>query len=375
MQVIEGAQYRLRVKLTNEAGEPLPPENFRVYGGAFCPGKPGMPFDAQIKEDEWVLTVPGLTTGCVPWAWQVFAAEYATGVEWLIAGGEITVYERHATGGEVMSPEVLDITAALDKNTMQVIVQLGDSTVVCREAMEYARASAREARASAMQAAESASDAANSAELAGKRAAEAAGSATDAATGSKAAADSATDAANRASAAAASAELAGKRATEAAGSATDAATSSKAAADSASDAATSSKAAADSASDAIQAAERAEAGATDAAASASDARAAYELRYCTGMPEVMASSCAYDLGVVAGEVDLSGLHFEEREDIVQTAELWMDCGAGVSVSWPEGCIWVGDEPEMAEGTAYRFVVRQEKLGRFLISVAYEYVAE
>ena len=60
---------------------------------------------------------------------------------------------------------------------------------------------------------------------------------------------------------------------------------------------------------------------------------------------------------------------------MQTAELWMECGSGVSVIWPDGCIWVGDEPELAEGIAYRFVVRQEKLGRFLISVAYEYVTE
>ena len=98
IQVMEGAQYRLRVKLTNEAGEQLPPENFRVYGGAFCPGYAPAHFHAERTAEEWVLTMPGLKPGRVPWNWQVIAAEYATGVEWLLAAGQVNVTPRHATG-------------------------------------------------------------------------------------------------------------------------------------------------------------------------------------------------------------------------------------------------------------------------------------
>ena len=279
MQVLEGAQYRLRVKLTNEAGEQLPPALFRVYAGAFCPGYAPAHFHAERTAEEWVLTMPGLKPGRVPWNWQVIAAEYATGVEWLLAAGEVNVTARHATGSGYVDPGELKITATLDKTTLQMTVQIGESTAACSLAVVAAQNSAKAADANAKLAAGSASYAAEQAQAAETARTQADDSATNAAVsaadahGRATAADtSAQQAANSASDAAASAELASEHATEAAGCATDAATSSKAAADSASDAATSSKAAADSASDAIQASENADTAAAAAAAAAEAAR-------------------------------------------------------------------------------------------------------
>ncbi len=173
MQVLEGAQYRLRVKLTNEAGEQLPPELFRVYAGAFCPGYAPAHFHAERTAEEWVLTMPGLKPGRVPWNWQVIAAEYATGVEWLLAAGEVTVTPRHATGSGCVDPGELKIVATLDKTTLQMTVQIGESTAACSLAVVAAQNSAKEAANSAGHAAEqaqaariSASAAAESAEAA-----------------------------------------------------------------------------------------------------------------------------------------------------------------------------------------------------------------
>lgn len=209
MQVLEGAQYRLRVKLTNEAGEQLPPELFRVYAGAFCPGYAPAHFHAERTADEWVLTMPGLKPGRVPWNWQVIAAEYATGVEWLLAAGEVNVTPRHATGSGCVDPGELKIVATLDKTTLQMTVQIGESTAACSLAVVAAQNSAKAADTSAKAAANSARDAAEQAQdaetarkLADGSAKNAAASADDAHEQATAADASATDAANSASAAA-----------------------------------------------------------------------------------------------------------------------------------------------------------------------------
>lgn len=236
MQVLEGAQYRMRVKLTNEAGEQLPPELFRVYAGAFCPGYAPVHFHAERTAEEWVLTMPGLKPGRVPWNWQVIAAEYATGVEWILAAGEVRVTPRHATGSGYVDPGELKIVATLDKTTLQMTVQVGESTSACSLAVVDARNSAKAAAYSAEHAAEQAQAAETARTHAAGSATKAAVSADDAHGQATSADTSAQQAANSASNAAASAELASEHAAEAAGSATDADTSSKAAADSASDA-------------------------------------------------------------------------------------------------------------------------------------------
>lgn len=232
MQVLEGAQYRLRVKLTNAAGETLPPELFRVYAGAFCPRCAPAHFHAERTPEEWVLTMPALKPGRVPWSWQVIAAEYATGVEWLLAAGEITVTPRYAEGSGFVEPGELKIVATLDKTTLQMTVQVGESTAACSLAVVDARNSAKAADASAQLAAGSASYAAEQAQAAETARKQADSSATNAAAsaadahGQATAADaSASAAAHSASAAAASEELASEHATEAAGCSKDAAAS------------------------------------------------------------------------------------------------------------------------------------------------------
>ena len=268
INILEGTQYRLRVKLTNEAGEQLPPENFRVYGGAFCPGFAPAHFHAERTSEEWVLTMPGLKPGRVPWNWQVIAAEYATGVEWLLAAGEVTVTPRHATGSAAIDPGELNVLATLDKTTLKMTVQLGESTAACSLAVVAAQNSAKAADANAKQAAGSAATAAEQAQAAETARKQADGSATDAATSSKEAADRASEAANSASGASTSSKDAADSAREAANSASGASTSSKDAANRASEAAISSKAAADSASAAIEAKEKATQQAASAEASA-----------------------------------------------------------------------------------------------------------
>ena len=156
MQVLEGVQRRLRVKLTNEAGEVLPPGNFRVYGGAFCPGCAPAHFAAERTEEEWVLTMPGLKPGRVPWCWQVLAAEYASGVEWVLAGGEVMVFPRVASGAGGVDPGELELLATLDKTTLELTVTVGESTAACSMAAGDARASAIAADGSAKLAADSA---------------------------------------------------------------------------------------------------------------------------------------------------------------------------------------------------------------------------
>ena len=271
IQVMEGAQYRLRVKLTNEAGAQLPPENFRVYGGAFCPGYAPAHFHAERTSEEWVLTMPGLKPGRVPWNWQVIAAEYATGVEWLLAAGEVTVTPRHATGSAAIDPGELNVLATLDKTTLKMTVQLGESTAACGLAVVAARNSAAAAADSAAAAGERRAGAEASQRAAESAAVLAAADAVTAQRQAGGAAGSAAAAAGSAAQAAESAELASEHATEAAGCAVDAATSSKTAADRATDAANSSKAAADSASAAIDAEKKATQQAAGAAASAAAA--------------------------------------------------------------------------------------------------------
>lgn len=164
LNIMEGAQYKVRVQLKSEQGDVLCPGDYRVYGGAYCPGKVRVNCVGERTSEEWVLTLPGLTPGRVPWVWQVFAAERETGVEWLLAGGEIRVVPRCAAWSVAVDPGELGVEAVLDKSTMQVTAQLGESTAVIRQAASAARQSAEAARISASAAAESAEAAAQALE-------------------------------------------------------------------------------------------------------------------------------------------------------------------------------------------------------------------
>ena len=79
----------------------------------------------------------------------MLAAEYATGVEWVLAGGEVTVFPRVASGAGGVDPGELELLATLDKNTLELTVTVGESTAACSMAAGDARAFAIAADGSA----------------------------------------------------------------------------------------------------------------------------------------------------------------------------------------------------------------------------------
>lgn len=268
--LLEGAQYKMRVKLTDEAGQILNPAHFRVYGGAYCPGFAQAQFHAERTEEEWLLTMPGLKQGRVPWSWQLIAAEVSTGVEWLLASGEVEPVTRHAAGAGYIDPGELAVLATLDKTTLQITVTLGESTAECSLAVVDARQSAAGAAASAQASAISAGESAASAEAAAGSATAAAASATAAEASETAAESSADDASASAADAQTYSERAERNAQQAATSAADSAASAAMAAGSASTAEsyanTAQSAAQTAAADAVEAAKPELEGYTTAAA-------------------------------------------------------------------------------------------------------------
>lgn len=282
IHILEGQQRRIRVRLQSVDGTPLAPENFRVYGGAFCPGFSAAHFHAERNESEWLLTQPGLKPGRVPWNYQVIVAEFLTGVEWLVQAGEITVLDRYAHGNGYVDPGELCVTACLDKTTQQLTVTLGDSSAQCSKAvmvsLEHAQAaaghasdadvSARQAEiheAGARQQAESAQRAADDAAAASSASVEAANTADACRTAAQDAQSDAEDAA----------EAASDDAAAAAGCAKDAEKAQEAAEEAARQAGTSEQ-------KAEAAAAAAEKNATDAEAAAAAAAAAAHAAEVTG---------------------------------------------------------------------------------------------
>ena len=101
--------------------------------------------------------------------------------------------------------------------------------------------------------------------------------------------------------------------------------------------------------------------------------------YATALPEVLRGNAVYDLGELTGAVDLSAMAFAEDNTVVQTCELWFITGIDSvpEVSWPMAAIWPDEVGQTAPvglntGTAYRFALRREPGGNFIITRAYEY---
>lgn len=269
-ELVEGMQRRIDVALVKPDGSALPCENFLVYGAAFAPGCEARPFEVKRTERGCTVVVPGLCATRMGWHYQLLAAEYATGVEWVVASGEIAVAPRLAHAEGAVSPEGVELVCTVDHVTQSVDVVVGESTVECAAAAEYAKESAEEAAELCGRAATAAEEAQRSAEAAQKSADDAEDIAqraddymADAEAAAKNANESAEDAAVDAQRSAAAAEVA----TAAAGTA-----GARAA-----DAAASAKAAADSASDAIEAEAAARASEAAAARSAEEARG-YDMR-------------------------------------------------------------------------------------------------
>ena len=229
IEVMEDTRFPLCVTLKDGEGNALTGDGFRVYGGAVCPGMGAVAFPVTRSGGDFVVMVPGLAVGRWPWRYQVFVVEQATGVEWLLCSGEVRPESRCADASGGVAAGSLTVTGVLDKQTLSLGVQLGESTASVAENARLAaaaragadEAAARVAEAEArvgaseevvLDAAEGAARAAERAE-ASKHGAEAA--AGDAAADAHVAEGKAAEAEASREAAEAEAKLAGARAAEA----------------------------------------------------------------------------------------------------------------------------------------------------------------
>lgn len=269
-ELVEGMQRRIDVALVKPDGSALPCDNFLVYGAAFAPGCEARPFEVKRTERGCTVVVPGLCATRMGWHYQLLAAEYATGVEWVVASGEIAVAPRLAHAEGAVSPEGVELVCTVDHVTQSVDVVVGESTVECAAAAEYAKESAEAAAELCGRAATAAEEAQRSAEAAQK-------CADDAEDLAQRADDYMADAEAAAESASTNALAADVSAKEAERAAADAAAAAGTAGARAADAAASAKAAADAASDALEAEAAARASEAAAARSAEVARG-YDMR-------------------------------------------------------------------------------------------------
>lgn len=149
IDVMEGTRFPLCVTLKDGEGNALAADGFRVYGGAVCPGMGAVAFPVTRSGGEFVVMVPGLAVGRMPWRYQVFVVEQATGVEWLLCSGEVRPEARCADASGGVAAGSLTVTGVLDKQTLSLGVQLGESTELCRSLVARAEEAARRAEEAA----------------------------------------------------------------------------------------------------------------------------------------------------------------------------------------------------------------------------------
>lgn len=149
IDVIEGTRFPLCVTLQDGEGNALAGDGFRVYGGAVCPGMGAVAFPVTRSGGDFVVMVPGLAVGRMPWRYQVFVVEQATGVEWLLCSGEVRPEARCADASGGVAAGSLTVTGVLDKQTLSLGVQLGESTELCRSLVARAEEAARRAEEAA----------------------------------------------------------------------------------------------------------------------------------------------------------------------------------------------------------------------------------
>ena len=149
IDVMEGTRFPLCVTLKDGDGNAIFADGFRVYGAACCPGMGSVAFPVTRSGGEFVVMVPGLKVGRMPWVYQVFAMEQSTGVEWLLVSGEVRPVPRCAEASGGTAAGSLTVTGVLDKQTLSLGVQLGESTELCRSLVARAEEAARRAEEAA----------------------------------------------------------------------------------------------------------------------------------------------------------------------------------------------------------------------------------
>lgn len=100
--------------------------------------------------------------------------------------------------------------------------------------------------------------------------------------------------------------------------------------------------------------------------------------YFFDTPSEMLCDAVYDLGILKENKDLSGIQFANISTHVQTCEIWFETGETTyTVTWPAASIWPDEIGGIApaglmSNTAYRYAVRREPNGSFVIAKAYSY---
>lgn len=144
-EVIAGQRRVSEVRVHGEGGEVLSGPEWTMYGGAICDGF--APVRMRCTEDGgmWRVVLPGLKRGAMPWRWQLFLQEVSTGVEWLVAEGEVRVRERRAEAVAPEDDELTELVCVLSADRTVFEVQLGDATAVAVAAAACAREAAEKA--------------------------------------------------------------------------------------------------------------------------------------------------------------------------------------------------------------------------------------
>lgn len=100
--------------------------------------------------------------------------------------------------------------------------------------------------------------------------------------------------------------------------------------------------------------------------------------YFFDTPSEMLCDVVYDLGILTENKDLSNVKFADISTHVQTCEIWFETSETVyTVTWPATSIWPDEIGGIAPAglminTAYRYAVRREPNGTFVIAKAYSY---
>ena len=217
--LMEHAAYVWHFDARDEQGNVLELSLFHIYGAAEAPGQPPKAFAVEIDQGRATVTMPGLPRCSWPWRYQLFIQDTLTGVEWLLAQGEVRLTERVAGGFHASAATSCCFTAVLGNSSTTVSMVAGDNMAAIVRAAQVVK-----------QVGDKAADNASAADSSAKAAADKATAADDSA---KAAADKAAAADSSAKAAADKATAADSSAKVAADKATAADSSSKAAADNA----------------------------------------------------------------------------------------------------------------------------------------------
>ena len=83
-----------------------------------------------------------------------------------------------------------------------------------------------------------------------------------------------------------------------------------------------------------------------------------------GIPTIVSNSAIYNVGVIDGDIDLSGMYFDGDETIVQSCEVWFTTDSQLyNITWPSNLFWIdyddGNMPQLLPNMKYRIVLRRE----------------